>query len=158
MFNSQVKEFNNDLVCNNKHKIEINEYFGKYHANFNKSDDISFRDYFIELIAKKDEFIVPHSKLQDYGILDCSTSANVKKRLGDLGCSPGVDFLLFTGKQQDSKHGGSNKKEYMLTPKTFKKICISSGKTSKYSNYYLELEEIMYYFFVIRYDLFLNLY
>jgi hypothetical protein len=82
---ANIIEFNNYL-SNNLTKYNINKYFTKIHELFNNNVDISFMDYFLNLIEKKDEFCVKHQKLIEYGIIkegkdnshikDCITNKN----------------------------------------------------------------------------------
>ena len=56
---SQINELNLYLT-NNFIKLNINEYFKEYCNKYYKDTDISFRDYFLSLIDKDDEFCVEH--------------------------------------------------------------------------------------------------
>jgi hypothetical protein len=77
-------------------------------------------------------------------------SGDVKKKMDLLGLRESVDYLLLGDiSEQDYQHGGSNKKDYQLTPEAFK-MCLMRAKRSVgqrvdpviYVRYYLLLEKI----------------
>ena len=53
---STIGEFNTYL-SENQRRIKLDEYFKEIHAKFYPELDISFMDYFLELINKKDEIL-----------------------------------------------------------------------------------------------------
>ena len=58
---NNIIEFN-DYISKYSSKYDINKYFNKIHELFNNNVDISFMEYFLSLIEKKDEFCVEHQK------------------------------------------------------------------------------------------------
>jgi hypothetical protein len=120
-----------------------------FHDNFYNDENIEFMEYFLELVPKRKEFCVEQTKLQEYKVLNnIETSKDIKRCLKQYDLEEGVDYLLGNVAQQDidNKHGGSNKKEYLLTPNAFK-FCLIRAKNSKiYAKYYMRYEEMYYYY------------
>ena len=48
----------------------------------------------------------------------------------------GEDYLMSEVRQQVNKHGGNNKKAYMMKPKTFKLCLMRSKNCKQYAKYY----------------------
>ena len=69
----------------------------------------------------KNEFIVHHDKLRDYGILTAGCPA-VKEKLDQLELIKNEDYLLADVREQ-VESGGRPPKTYYLTPAAFK-ICL----------------------------------
>lgn len=65
---NNINEFNTYL-SDRLRNIKLNEYFSLIHSQFYSELDISFMDYFLELINKKDEICIEHQKLIEYGII-----------------------------------------------------------------------------------------
>jgi hypothetical protein len=61
-------------------KISLAEFFKHVQSQFYPDQDISFMDYFLELTQHEDEFVVPHTKLLEYGIMSSTQSADVNKK------------------------------------------------------------------------------
>lgn len=141
-----IEEFNTNLA-NKLIKYDLNVYFNTIHSKFYKNVDISFMDYFLSLILKKNEFCVDHIKLQEYGVINnIDTSRVIKDCLAKSNLIENEDYRVENVLLQDLRHGGSNKKEYKLTPYAFKLCLIRSKNENKYAKYYLMLEEILYYY------------
>ncbi len=127
----------------------ILEFAKRYRDTFCMDVDIEFMEYFLE-IAKPEmrgKFIVPHSKLYEYGITVDKQSSLVKRRIDALGLIEDTDYHstnLLNG------HGGVPKIEYTFTPKAFKNILLGATTHKKhtidvqrYRNYYIFLEEMV---------------
>jgi hypothetical protein len=142
-----INEFNDELV-NNLTKIDLFDYFNQIHSKFYKNIDISFMEYFLSIIDKRDEFCIEHDKLIEYGVFNSKRSSDILDRINSLKLVENKHFLLRNVPQQDfiKKHGGNNKKKYTLTPYSFKLCLIKSKNTNKYADYYLLLENIFYYY------------
>jgi uncharacterized protein YoxC len=145
-----IQEFNIYLSDNLKN-IKLNEYFNLIQYQFYPELDISFMDYFLELIPKKDEICIEHQKLIEYGIINTKRSNDIKDCLEKFNAQENIDFECLTAEGSAVKRTGrgganGNKKEYKLTPKLFKQCLMRSIKENKYANYYLLLEECFYYF------------
>lgn len=141
-----ITEFNTYL-SDKLRNVKLNEYFTLIQSQFYSNLDISFMDYFLELIPKKNEFCVDHIKLQEYGVLNnINTSAKIKRTLEEtLILIENEDYLVSNVGQQ-LPSGTKYSKEYKLTPKAFKLCLIRAKNSKKYANYYLMLEEIFYYY------------
>jgi hypothetical protein len=86
------------------------------------------------------EFIVPHSKLIEYGIATGGRSNDIKKRLIALGLKEGRDFIETLDDRPNADQGGRNKKIYMLTPRAFK-CCLMRVNIPWYKSYSLLMED-----------------
>ena len=134
-----INDYNNNLI-NNHIDIKLINYFKDVHSKFYNKVDISFMEYFLEICNKENEFCIDHIKLQEYKVINNIKSCNIKDCLNKCNLKENIDFMLLNVQQQDLQHGGSNKKEYKLTPYAFK-LCLIRAKNSKvYANYYLMLE------------------
>ena len=145
-----ITEFNTYL-SDKLRNVKLNEYFTLIQSQFYSKLDISFMDYFLELINKKDEICIEHQKLIEYGIINTNRSNHIKECIEKLNAIENIDFECLTAEPSAVKRvgrGGSNgnKKEYKLTPKLFKLCLMRSIKENKYANYYLVLEECFYYY------------
>jgi hypothetical protein len=108
-------------------------------------------EYFLELSDHKEEFIVHHDKLLEYGIMSSKQSNHVKEKLEALGLVEEEEFSLLPDIREQWKgaRGIKHKKVYMLTPEAFKTCLMRSRKYPNqtvdpaiYSKYYLLLETI----------------
>ena len=144
-----ITEFN-IYLSNKLRNIKLNDYFKEIQNIFYSELDISFMDYFLELINNKNKFIVDHVKLQEFGVLTNIETSIIKRRLESLDMIENEDYLLYNVVQSrlTNQHGGSNgnKKEYKLSPKAFKLCLMRSKNSKKYAEYYLLLEECFYYY------------
>ena len=55
--------------------------------------DISFMGYFLEIVRSKG-FVIPHSKLVEYGIMTSMRSGDVLKKLTLLDMKENADYRL----------------------------------------------------------------
>ena len=143
---STIQDFNAELI-NNLTKISLTKYFKKVHSKYYSNQDISFMDYFLELVDKQDEFCVNHEKLQEYGVINTAKSNDILRALEQYDFIENIDFQVRNVAQQsETSRGVKYVKEYQLKPKTFK-LCLIKAKNSRvYANYYLLLEEIFKYY------------
>lgn len=146
-----IEEFN---IYASEHitNLTINEYINKVHPLFNKELDISFMEYFTDIIKHRNEFYIHHSKLQDYGVINnIETSAKIERCLEQFNLVKDEDYQVSNVGQVRTTAEGQNrgeviKKVYHLTPYAFKLCLMRAKNTKKYAYYYLFLEEcIMYY-------------
>jgi hypothetical protein len=147
---ANIQEFN-IYLSDKLRNVKLNEYFKEIQSQFYPELDISFMDYFLELIPKKDEICIEHQKLIEYGIINTKRSNDIKDCLEKFNAQENIDFECLTAEGSAVKRTGrgganGNKKEYKLTPKLFKRCLMRSIKENKYSNYYLVLEECYYYY------------
>jgi hypothetical protein len=127
-------------------KISLQEFFTYVHATYYSDQDISFMEYFLELTQHSGEFVVPHTKLLEFGIMSSTRSSNVLEKLAQLDLENEVDYLLLDIQQQLTS-GAKYSKQYMLTPEAFKLALMSAKKYPGqavnplvYRKYYLLLE------------------
>jgi hypothetical protein len=139
-----ITEFNTYL-SDKLRNVKLNEYFSLIQSQFYSELDISFMDYFLELIPKKDEICVEHQKLLEYGIINTKRSNDIKDCIDKCNAIENIDFLSFAERSAKPK-GGRPTINYKLTPKLFKLCLMRSIKENKYANYYLVLEECFYYY------------
>jgi hypothetical protein len=134
-----IEEYNKDLIMGLK-QIDLIDYFKYIHHNYYEDINISFMGYFLEICKYNNKFIVNQEKLKEYKVINnIDTSSKIERCLNQYNLIENKDYLLLNVEQQDIGHGGSNKKEYTLTPKAFK-ICLIKAKNSDiYANYYLLL-------------------
>ena len=139
-----------DEVAEKQVLYNLQRFFEVVHSEFYKEVDISFMNYFLELVQKQDEFCVNHSKLYEYDVIEDKNenSKYIKKCLiEDNDFVEGEDYLVAqVSHQSDTSRGIKYKKVYMLKPKTFKLCLMRSKNCKQYSKYYLLLEEIYYYY------------
>ena len=129
-------------------KLSLEEFFIHVHAAYYSDQDISFMKYFLELTQHEEEFVVPHTKLHEFGIMSSTRSGDVLTKLNQLDLENEVDYLLRDISQQ-VKSGTKHSKQYMLTPEAFKLSLMSAKKYPgqtvnplRYRKYYLLLEKV----------------
>ena len=132
-------------LINNQLNVNIIE-FVKELNKIKYKIDISFIDEFIELV-NKDECCIHHKMLQKYGIskLKGGTS-HVKDILNQYNFVESKDYELTNVRELRPQGGTSNKNEYYLHPRAFKKCLMRSKNTNIYADYYLLLEDCIKYF------------
>jgi len=144
-FFESIDDYNNHLVeC--LYTIKLNEYIPKVHDMFYKDVDISFMEYFLSICDRKNEFIIDQEKLKEYNVITSGSSSKIKRALEQYGMIEGKDYLVdnvVQQKKRDENRGGSNKKQYMMTQKSFKICLIRSKNSYKYADYYILLEELI---------------
>jgi hypothetical protein len=141
-----------DNLANNLIKLDMNDFFKEIHSKYYNSIDISFMEYFLSLVEKRNEFCIEHDKLNEYKVLNnISTSGKILRCLESNNLIEGRDFNLSNVGQVRETTNGQNRgnvivKQYKLTPYAFK-LCLIRAKNSKdYAKYYLLLEECFYYY------------
>ena len=142
-FVTSMSEFNSRLVSSLV-RLDFEEYFKEAHVKCFPSIDMSFMDYFLTLAGNPETFVVNQEKLVEYGVItNIDSTSSIKRCLQKFEfLKENVDYLLDHITQQDRKHGGSNKKVYLLTQDAFK-LCLMRSKNSlKYAQYYLLLEKV----------------
>jgi len=149
-----IKSFIDRSIDRELKPFTLREFMIKVQAEFYPDQDIEFMDYFLELCDEKNEgqFIVPHSKLYDYGATASNRSERALERINALSLSENEDFST-TEISVVLKRGTSRRKVYMLTPAAFKMILMGATKhakhnidVSRYRKYYLFLEKIVKYY------------
>ena len=145
--NTTVVEFNTSIVKGNVLGVKLEEYFDKYKAVFRREDesyDDEFEDYFLSLVYTADDFCVHHDDLIKYGVITpTQTSGNIKTLLTSTHrFKEGIDFIVHVETVNEGKNGRKNKNVYTMKPRVFKKCLVRSRNTSKYADYYMNLEEV----------------
>ena len=78
---NEIKAYKDNLV-NNMDKIDLNEFFNYIIKNIHSNLDLSFKDYFMEICDKDGKFIINHSKLVEFKVINnAETSAKIKRCL-----------------------------------------------------------------------------
>jgi hypothetical protein len=108
--------------------IHMPEFFQDIHAMCYADHDISFLDYFLELINHDNEFIVPCCKLLEHNIITTEQSMDILDHLKMVGLEGELDFIVIH-------------EVYMLTPEAYKK-CLMRSSSFTYGDYYMLLEQI----------------
>jgi hypothetical protein len=102
---NNITEFNNYL-SNNLKNIKLNEYFSLIQSQFYSELDISFMDYFLELIPKKDEICIEHQKLIEYGIINTNRSNHIKDCIEKFNALENIDFECLAAEPSAVKRTG----------------------------------------------------
>ena len=124
----------------------VNDFFNAVVQHFLPTMDLEFTTYFVYLITHNEECCVDHSKLVEYGVITDNNSAHIKRKLDTFKCVDGIDYTISTDQVLISNGGSKSKNTYNLTPRAFKLCLMRSKNTTKYSEYYLLLEQIQYYY------------
>ena len=138
-------------IADKQVSYDLKRFFEIIHKEFFKNVDISFMNYFLELIEKQDEFCVNHSKLYEYNVITLNKKENTKEikncLVEDNDFVEGEDYLVGeVPHQSETSRGVKYSNVYMLKPKTFKFCLMRSKNCKQYSKYYLLLEEMYLYF------------
>ena len=129
---------------NSLRKISMTEFFEHFHGKYYQTIDVSFMDYFLQIIDHEGEFVIPHDKLVEYGIT-CSTKSNhILRRLEGLDLQDNIDFTIV-----ETISNNQNTNQYFLTPDAFK-LCLTKAQRRPdnevdpkiYNQYYILLEKI----------------
>ncbi len=136
--------------------IEYYDFFVEIHNRFHSDQDISFMKYFLELTFHPNEFIVPHSKLVEFGIMTSLESSKVREKIKTLKLVINKDYTV---EERDIQYDSGIKREkvYTFTPMAFKILLmkarsLSTQKTKSevYIRYYLLLEEVFALYHLYR--------
>ena len=124
-----IKEFTeNEAKCMNSYTLET--FFKKIQTEFFQDINISFMNYFLELINKQDEFCVHSDKLYEYEVIIKKENKLNNNDINDTLTKAndfveGEDYLVReVPEQSDTSRGIKYKNVYMMKPKTFK-LCMS---------------------------------
>jgi tetrahydromethanopterin S-methyltransferase subunit F len=148
-----MSNYDNEIVAYNKQltdtltKVDLTDYTTELHTRFYSNIDISFMEYFMELIKYKNQFVVEHEKLIEFGVITTTRSNDIKRQMDQYEFKDGKDYLLRNVAQQsESARGTKYTKKYTLTPNAFKKCLVRSKNTDKYADYYMFIEELQFYY------------
>jgi len=137
-----IQEFNTYL-SDKLRNVKLNEYFNLIQSQFYSDLDISFMDYFLELCNHENEFVVEHTKLQEYGVLtNINTSKDIKKSLERLFLIENKDYkVIKTEVLNRLRNHTTIKNEYKLTPSAFKLCLMRAKNTIKYAKFFIIYEQ-----------------
>ena len=116
---NNIREYNNNLI-NNLTKITLIDYFNDIHSKFYSNYDISFMNYFLEIVDKDGEFCIEHIKLQEYKVINTVKSSDIKRCLEQFNLIENEDYRVSNVGHPVPQGGNSIKNEYLLTPNSFK--------------------------------------
>jgi hypothetical protein len=120
--------------------------FMKVVAELGGQLDISFAVKLQEMV-RRNECCIPGEFLVDYGVLaGGNLGADIGRLLRRNDFVEGSDYLLCRAAEQHASGGGSNKKGYLLHPRTFKFCLMRAAKDKKYARYYILLEEAIFHY------------
>ncbi len=123
------------------------------HKRFYQVVAISFKDYFLEILGKDGQFIVPQTKLIEYGVVSNDKPATLKSKLDSMNLIDGIDYQM----QTNPKSSGKPVKMYVLTPESFKLCLMRAQRRSTqsvdvgvYSQWLIMLMKMVDLFYVYR--------
>jgi hypothetical protein len=88
-------------------KIDLMEFFKNAHDQFYPEMDVSFMKYFLEIVDRDGEFVVPHTKLNECGIMTSTQSSHIRNKLNDLGLVNEEDYMV-ADVREHGKSGGTS--------------------------------------------------
>jgi hypothetical protein len=155
-YDNKIEMYNKQLA-NTFTKVDLIDYITELHNRFYSEYDISFMKYFMELVKHKNEFVVDHEKLIEFGVITTNRSSSIKLMLDQFNFKENENYLLHNVMQQsESSRGAKYVKKYILTPKAFKKCLMRSKNTDKYTDYYTFIEDVMKYYSDYQLELAIN--
>ena len=165
----------NDYLIKKNYNLKIIDYIKLIHNKFNNEIDLTFMDYFMSYIDKEETFCINAKmyyvfktiitkKLKNEEIVEDDKDINsykqssndINKTLNRSNLIEGSNFLLRHVSQQASKHGGNNKKIYLLTPNSFKKLLLDIYEHDVrivFIDYYIFLEKCIKLYDMYQYKL-----
>ncbi len=130
-------------------RVELEEFFKEIHDNYYPHIDVSFMKHFLKLAEHEGEFLVPHTKLKEYGIMTSTESSDVRKKMDRYDLVNGEDYILGDVSENSKPGPGAPSKTYILTPDAFKTCLMRAQYRASYETnpiiyirYYLLLEKI----------------
>ena len=120
--------------------------FAKQYNLLTKNIDVSFIDKFLPMV-ESDDFCIHHDMLYVYGVSSLTGgSGDVRKFINQNEFIEDEDYRLRKVSNPVPQGGYVTRNEYYFHPRAFKMCLIRSLKTRKYAEYYLFLEEVIYWF------------
>ena len=136
---NDAQTFANDLI-ETMTKMDMTDFFEEVHSQYFPKQSGSFMEYFLELMENENEFMVPHKKLIEYGIM--SASGDMKKKLEKLSLVEDEDYEM----SESPPSAKRQSRNYYLTPSAFKTCLMCSSVKEKefigHRDHYLLLEKI----------------
>ena len=129
-----VDNYNKYLINNNKTDVTIKDYIINIKNMFYSDMDISFMEFFMSLVGKK-EICVPMQKLIDYEVISkIHPATRMEELIKEHDFKKDIDFNRPVVRSVRKNRGIVEKYEYYLTPFAFKVCLIRSKNKSKKSN------------------------
>jgi sulfur relay (sulfurtransferase) DsrF/TusC family protein len=69
----------------------MNDFFKEVHSKYYNDQDISFMEYFLDLI-NHNQFYVHHSKLVEYGVMTSTQSTHIRDKLNQFDLIEDEDY------------------------------------------------------------------
>ena len=166
-----INDYNKYLINNNKTDVTIKDYIINIKNMFYPDMDISFMDFFMNLVGNNN-ICISQQKLIDYSVISKITpTSRIKELIVEHEFKIDIDYHLADNRKMVNRPqgGGKKKDEYIFTPKAFK-ICLMRSKNkskkkkneeaseeeeeeseneknkNKYIKYYLLLEEVVEFY------------
>ncbi len=147
---SYLKSYNNRLIRSND-DILIDTYFATVVDNSGQSIDVAFMKLYLTLINHEDEFFIDGSMLYKYGVIASDTVSDIQQLLQSLDASEGLDYTIDYDISFNEDTTMIANKNYILTPKIFKIMLITSvskdNKPNPYVEYIYLLKRIECYYY-----------
>lgn len=137
---SYLKEYNNKLIKTNE-EILIDTYFLNILDNDNVDSnkvDKAFAKLYLTLINHEDEFFIDGSILYKYGVIRSNTLSDIRDLLLSYNAVEDVDYIIDYQIEFNQDSTIITSKNYILTPKIFKILLVSSKQITEYYNPYIE--------------------
>jgi hypothetical protein len=99
----------------------------------------------LEMINRQGEFFISGKKLGEYDVMTIRDSSHILQMLRSRNLKDGKDYLS-PNVRGNLLQTGRPATEYLLTPRAFKHCLMGSKKNSIYRDYYIMLEECVYYY------------
>lgn len=156
-YNTAITRFINDRITR---EVPILDFLRDLASEFYSDLDLEFMIYFLELSKKENryKFMVPHTKLQEYGITTSERSSNVMKKIVKMSLVEGVHYTLLRTEQRNINGRGSTTSNfYSFTPQGFKRLLLGASRhqnhsidVNVYKDYYIFLEDAIQYYGVYQ--------
>ena len=148
---SRLNKLDSELLKDVRVLYTPSEYFDKFVSQFYNIQDLSFKDFFIEVCMTSNyKFYIPHTKLVEYGgAFNTQSLSELMRNFDSNGLKIGTHYII-------KSNDGKVKKEYLLNSTAFK-ICITTPN-NKYLGYLCMTEEVLYYYvkYLHKYNILAN--
>ena len=106
-FSTAMKQHNSELLQNHHSKMEFSEYFTIIRTKFLPAIDDKVVNYFMEIAMAEGDFIIPHQKLYEFGVITYTDDTYTMKRcLKNL--TEGFDYIVLPHNVVEQNRGVSN--------------------------------------------------
>lgn len=150
---AELPGIENELISD----MTLIEYVKYIQHRYYPDMNINFMEFFMSMYMDGNKFCISSDALADYNVLSVKSgklhiqSSNIQRLLDQLSLLENKDYeLVLVREYQLSKnginHGTKKRYVYMMTQKAFKKCLMSSTNNPQYKDYYILLEECVYYY------------